>query len=347
MSNSTEKSTEKKTAGEIFIEAFLRDVEEKGTLPWQRPYQVYNAFNWVSEKPYRGVNRIFLPFGEYITMNQVKDLNKKNGTNYRFVKKEGTPQWYPVVFFKENRKATTKDAVESVAEDMGNSIDLDNADTGFLFRDKWGYSYYKLVGDKYEKRKNVLQYYNVTQIQNFVDPDTGATIPSKVERGDVVITVSEPREVIDDYVKRSGVKVNYESYDVPCYIPAMDMVQLNPKSVSQEAWFSTAFHEFGHSTGAKKRLNREGIVGKDGGVRGTDTYAVEECIAEICAALCCSECGVCKSEKDFETSGTRAYENSLAYVQGWKKRIKDWGSSFIYVCSQAEKAFQYIMGEDV
>ena len=53
-----------KTAAEILIERFLKDVEETGTLPWLRPYNCYNAFNWVTQRPYRGFNRIILPFGE-------------------------------------------------------------------------------------------------------------------------------------------------------------------------------------------------------------------------------------------------------------------------------------------
>ena len=34
-----------------------------------------------------------------------------------------------------------------------------------------------------------------------------------------------------------------------------------------------------------------------------------------------------------------------AYVQSWKKRIKDWGKEFIYIVSQADKAFNYICGD--
>ena len=70
------------------------------------------------------------------------------------------------------------------------------------------------------------------------------------------------------------------------------------------------------------------------------TYAVEECIAEITACLCCAETGI----SDFETSCSEEYDNSVSYVQAWKKRVKDWGKDFIYIVSQADKAFNMICG---
>ncbi len=45
---------------------------EAGTVPWRRPWHSYPAMNWVSQKPYRGINQILLEPGEYATWNQVK-----------------------------------------------------------------------------------------------------------------------------------------------------------------------------------------------------------------------------------------------------------------------------------
>ncbi len=36
-------------------------------MPWQKPYTQYNAFNYFTLKAYRGINRLILPFGEYLT----------------------------------------------------------------------------------------------------------------------------------------------------------------------------------------------------------------------------------------------------------------------------------------
>ena len=77
--NDSVKVKEKKSAADILIETFLKDVDEKGSMPWQRPYERYDSFNYFSQKMYRGFNRILLPFGEYITKNQINTYNKEHG----------------------------------------------------------------------------------------------------------------------------------------------------------------------------------------------------------------------------------------------------------------------------
>lgn len=327
---------ERKTAADILISRFLKDVEKKGTMPWQRPYEQYNAFNWVSMKPYRGFNRLFLPFGEYLTANQINTYNKEHNEDFRFQK---GIEWYPIYFFKLDTKPCSFEEVSEKFPDMDvNSIE------GYIGT-KSPWSYYH-ENDSYTKTRQILRYSEVAD-RHWFKNSKGEMLPSRLETGEVEITLSEPKKVIDDYVKRSGVKVNKLSGNIPCYIPLVDTVELNPYQKSEKTWFSTAFHEFAHSTGAKHRLNRVGITYK--GIDKKDekakksTYAVEECIAEITAYLCCAECGV----YDFETSGMAEYENNIAYVQGWKKRVQDFGKEFLYICSQADMAFNYILGEEV
>ena len=91
---------EKKSVAEIIISQFLKDVEESDTIPWTKPYNRYSAFNWYSKTQYRGINRLILPFGEYLTYNQMVEYNKKNGTNYRYDKENG--KWWYVTFFKKD-----------------------------------------------------------------------------------------------------------------------------------------------------------------------------------------------------------------------------------------------------
>lgn len=318
---------------EILIEKFLKDVEEKGTMPWQRPYERYNAFNWVSKQPYRGFNRILLPFGEYLTANQINTYNKEHGEDFRFQK---GIEWYPVYFFKVDKKECTyKEVAEKFPEE-------DLTTPGYIGTAyPWHYSYDE---GKYFKSRQILRYSEVADRKWFKN-SKGECLPSRLDSGEVVITLSEPKKVIDDYIKRSGVNVDTTSGGTPCYIPMFDKVELNPFQKNQETWFSTAFHEFAHSTGARKRLNRVGVT-REGVKEGHETqqvYAVEECIAEITAYLCCAECGV----YSFETSETNEYDNNIAYVQAWKKRINDFGKEFLYICSQADKAFNYIFGAEI
>lgn len=313
------------TASDVLIEKFLSDVEEKGTFSWQRPYEVMMPFNWLTMKPYHGFNRILLPMGEYLTKNQINQINKEKGWDYRFQK---GIKWWCVTFFKRDRKQVSEEEVTNKFSDYSTK-------DGYIGRDGvWSYYF---VGGMFYKQRNVLQYYDVCDIK-YLKNSKGEPFPSRLGTGEITVELRKPKEVFDSYIARTGITLNDNANCIPCYVPNTDSIFLNKKMVSEESWWSTAFHECGHSTGARGRLNRSGVVEVDKNKK--EEYAIEECIAEICAGLCCSECGV----YTFETSESRVYENNLAYVQAYKARIKEWGSKFIYIASQAEEAFNYIMG---
>lgn len=323
-----EATKDKRTAVDVVISKFLKDVEEKETMPWQRPYERYNAFNYFTKQAYRGINRLILPFGEYITKNQINAYNEKHGEDFRFQK---GIEWYPVVFFTSQEKEITIEEVQKVFEDYT------EGEEGYIGSEGiWNYYFHD---GKYIKKRNVLRYTDVADRKHFKN-SKGEMLPSRIETGEVVLTFEEPKKVIDRYVQESGVKVNTTS-DTPCYIPLLDVVELNPYVKDEEAWFSTAFHELAHSTGHKSRLDRKGIhYPKDSGESKKNLYAVEECIAEITACLLCAECGI----YTMETSQSKEYENNLAYVKSWKKRVEDWGKEFVYIVSQADSAFNLIVG---
>lgn len=321
----------KRTVSDIIIDRFLKDVEEKGTMPWQRPYERYNAFNYFTMKTYRGINRLLLPFGEYLTKKQINEYNKSHNEDFRFQK---GIEWFPVAFFTVQEKDITREEMLEAFPECDFSKD------GYVGTDRiWNYY---IHNGKPGKRRNVLKYFEVAERKHFKN-SKGEMLPSRLETGEVEINLEEPKKVIDDYVEREGLRVDYTSGGVPCYISLLDKVELNPYIKNQDEWFSTAFHEFAHSTGYKTRLNRKGVHYPKGITpkEKESIYAVEECIAEITASLLCAECGI----YTYETSGTKAYDNNIAYVQSWKKKVQDWGKEFIYIVSQADKAFNYILGD--
>lgn len=324
----------KKSVADIIIEKFLKDVEEKGTMPWQRPYERYNAFNYFTKKTYRGINRLILPFGEYITKKQINEYNRENNEDFRFQK---GILWYPVVFFTVQEKDIS---IEELKEIFGEDININ--EDGYIGSDNiWTYG---IKNGKAIKKRNILKYFEVAERHHFKN-SKGEMLPSRLELGEVEIVKEKPMDVIEGYLSRNNtLSIDYDSPGTPCYIPSLDKVELNPFVAEEDSWFSIAFHELAHSTGHASRLNRKGINRKRG-IKSKDKdnlYAVEECIAEITASLLCAECGI----YDFQTSETKQYNNSIAYVQGWKKRVEDWGKEFIYIVSQADKAFNYILGDD-
>jgi antirestriction protein ArdC len=50
---------------------------EKGVVPWRKPWVNFTAVNWVTQKPYRGINTLLLDGGEYATFKQIQQAGGK------------------------------------------------------------------------------------------------------------------------------------------------------------------------------------------------------------------------------------------------------------------------------
>ena len=70
------------TVSEIVTNKIIEQLE-KGKIPWNKPWASANAINYVSRKPYRGINILLLDAGEYLTFNQVKAAGGINRRNRR------------------------------------------------------------------------------------------------------------------------------------------------------------------------------------------------------------------------------------------------------------------------
>lgn len=103
---------------------------------------------------------------------------------------------------------------------------------------------------------------------------------------------------------------------------------------SDEEYYATLFHELAHSTGHQSRLSRKTIVEPNG--FGTNPYAKEELVAEMTAAFLAGHCGILPAVE----------QNSAAYLMGWLKRLHEDSSLLISAGSQAQRAFDYIVGAE-
>ena len=90
-------------------------------------------------------------------------------------------------------------------------------------------------------------------------------------------------------------------------------------------YYSTLFHELGHSTGHADRLKRPGVVKFD--KFGSHQYSKEELVAEFTACFLCHDAGI---------EDTR--ENSAAYLANWAKVIKEDKKLIVSAATQAQKA---------
>lgn len=129
---------------------------------------------------------------------------------------------------------------------------------------------------------------------------------------------------------------NTEYSDRAYYRPSTDEVVV--PNVTQFAeigeYYSTTFHELGHSTGHSSRLNR--FTGKSASAAwGDENYSREELVAEIAAASILNTLGL--------ESGN-SFRNSAAYVKSWSEHIKNDPMMFVTAASRAEKAIDLILG---
>lgn len=314
----------KKSVSQIMVERILEDIDKTNLLPWQRTYSVYYSFNYFNYNVYHGINRLLLPPGEYITVNQIQEYNKKNNVFYKY--KKGI-RFYPVLYHNVQRYEQSREEVVRLFPD----VDWDRIDSVpecFIGASSSGYYYTKTTLDNgksvYMKSRSFSRYTMAAERQYF-ENENGEELPSRVASGVVVLENAKADETILNYIKRSGVKME-KTIGYPVYDVGQDTVRCNITPTSSADYYCNLFHEIAHST--MKRLGRK------------LDYDSEECVAEICAGFCCAECGI----QEYSTANSRQYENSLSYIQAYRKRIEDWGTTFLGIVGEADKAFKYIMG---
>lgn len=123
--------------------------------------------------------------------------------------------------------------------------------------------------------------------------------------------------------------------DRACYSPAFDVVKM-PKMEAfgnSEEYYSTLFHELGHSTGHESRLSRPGVTNP---VRfGSHDYSEEELVAEFTAASLCGRAGI----------ENVTLENSAAYIQHWLGKLKGKPEVLAAAIRESNKAVRMILDE--
>lgn len=309
--------TNKQVAQKV-VDRIVDLINEGRPLPWVKPWNrtpntvtIVDGVKTVTMQPtawnrkgvaYRGSNA-WLPVGEYITFKQ---CTAEGGTVNK-----GAKGW-PVVYW--------------------NFIEKEEKNP--------------VTGEVEKKTIPLLKYYTVFQIEDtslkqkhFPEPTT-VTIP--ITHEEVVETTNEQNEtaetVIADYVKRAGTltiecdNVSDEAY----YRPSTDYVKVpcigQFETVSE--YYSTLFHELGHSTGHRARLNR--FTGKAALAGfGSQEYSREELVAESTAAAILNAIGL-------EEGNT--FRNSAAYIKHWSEHIKNDPLMFVTAAQRAQDAIDMILG---
>src|SRR5258708_5746461 len=118
------------------------------------------------------------------------------------------------------------------------------------------------------------------------------------------------------------------------YSPSEDFVHMTERTacVSDSAYYDTLLHELIHSTGSASRLNR---FQQDSCNHhfGSKSYACEEFVAEMGAAMLCAESGIFQETED----------NSASYIANWLSKLENDNRWVVHPAAKHHRAADYIL----
>jgi antirestriction protein ArdC len=194
----------------------------------------------------------------------------------------------------------------------------------------WLWTYYdangKITKNENEAVKKIpnLRYYRV-----FNAPDIEGIefdYPEPVQ-----LKPNEKYTNCEHLIYSTNATIEHINANQPYYNFVKDFINM-PVIVSfdnSDFYYATLFHELGHWTGAKSRLNRE-LPNR----YADEKYSKEELIAEMTSAFLCAEMGIDNND---------LANNSAAYLQGWINALKGDSKLIITAASAAQKAFNFII----
>lgn len=284
-------------------------IDSKNLLPWEQgfvPGAIVNSglINHLSKRPYHGANLMLLLWlsiaqlgenfcGEFLTVASAKaeygaDTFPKKGS-------KGIPIFYPCFYNEEEKRYWKK-------------------------------------GDKEEDKKFIgMKYWNVFPIEAFQKFDSGEIIPQTRKNSRKEVT---PNEEIEKFLSRfaEATKLSVKHPNVAvtaCYRPAFHEAVISDVELyaNNEAYYSTVFHEFVHST-AKEMGRKTGLKAEK------ELYSAEELVAEFGALFLCEYFGITKESE---------IQNSATYINGWKKYLTDNPQVLITGINAAFRAVNYML----
>lgn len=135
-------------------------------------------------------------------------------------------------------------------------------------------------------------------------------------------------EACETYIGATGATIRHGGGRA-AYTPGTDSIICPELSrfKSEEAYYSTMFHELTHWTGHKKRLDRQ-LTGD----KGKAEYAAEELIAELGAAFQCGRLGL----------SPVAREDHAQYIDNWLSLLRHDKKAIVTASSRAADAAEYL-----
>jgi antirestriction protein ArdC len=169
----------------------------------------------------------------------------------------------------------------------------------------------------------MLKEYTVFNVAQCADLPEKIVNPVKLP----IRNTEERDQIADSFVAstKADIREGGEAY----FIPSKDYVSMPAFAAFKNAdsFYATLFHELGHWTGAKPRLDRD-LKNRF----GNSAYAAEELIAELTSAFLCAEFSV---DGDIRHAG---------YIQNWIQLLQNDNRAFFTAASKAQAAADYLRG---
>ena len=170
--------------------------------------------------------------------------------------------------------------------------------------------------------------FNAAQVEGFV--------PENIELPNDVLF--DPVARAEAFARSTGAVIE-EGGDRACFIPSADLIQMPDRkrfvgtatTTPAEGFYSTLCHELVHWSGVKARLDRD-LSGRF----GSESYAMEELIAELGAAFLSSDLGI--------TPEPRA--DHASYIANWLKVLKSDKKAIFTAASKASEAANWLIARE-
>ena len=256
------------------------------------------ARNGMTDRYYSGANALMLNISSLLFHNgdmRWYTLNQANKLGSHVIKGQKAT---PAYFFQNTVDRPKKDEDGNIVKDANGLIVYETVRIPPIFK--------------------VYYVFNARQL-NPVPP-----------RKDVKHDTTYDRGLAETFLANSPAGINYvpNPKQVPSYRPGTDEITIPLKSsfLDETEFFSSAFHEMAHSTGAINRLAR-----KIENPFGNEPYAIEELVAEITALSLCEDCNM-------------KYTNTTSadYIASWLEAIKDPDFKLSSIYSAVSKAARFL-----
>lgn len=302
----TATKTNKNKVAQIVTDRMI-ELMEQGVCPWNRPWNLKDVpVNMKNGNYYKGINKLLLLATQiyqgfesnyWLTFKQAKAMN---GTIIKGSKSTPVVFWQKTFLIKyENEKKEWKKEKEA------KKIIEENENVDII------------------KESFLMRYYNVFNVEQVEGVET-----PKENEGTNISSIEELDKIEENWTQKPKIQ---HGGNRACYIPAKDIIQLPKKEnfKGTAEYYSVKWHEYGHATGGRGRLERNEVV--EPNLFGSHDYSKEELVAEIFSSSMLSLAGIEKT-----------INNNAAYIQNWMKALKDDENMLIHAAQRAQKAVDYV-----